>query len=168
MHYNDFVREHAAGRVNVVAATVINQAEEAEKCAFLKSIGCRLSPTTGRCLRSFAARSTSVSSRRNRHALSDDGRGSRIGANVYVEKPVAPTVEETEIMKEAEKRTGRFVAVGYQTMYQPETRRIKELLLSGAIGTPRIFKSYALWPRNDAYYSATTGGHAFCQRQMGS
>ena len=31
VHYNDFVREHAAGRVNVVAATVINQSEEAEK-----------------------------------------------------------------------------------------------------------------------------------------
>ena len=42
VHYNDFVREHAAGRVNVVAATVINQSEEAEKCAFLQSIGCRL------------------------------------------------------------------------------------------------------------------------------
>ena len=89
------------------------------------------------------------------------------GANVYVEKPVAPTVEETEIMKEAEKRTGRFVAVGYQTMYQPETRRIKELLLSGAIGTPRIFKSYALWPRNDAYYSATTGRACFLSTANG-
>ena len=42
VHYADFVREHAAGRVNVVAATVINQADEPEKCAFLQSIGCRL------------------------------------------------------------------------------------------------------------------------------
>ena len=154
VHYKDFVREHEAGRVKVVAATVINQAEEAEKCAFLKSIGCRLFTDYRTMLQEFRGKidicfiPTGIAMHCPMTVAALES-----GANVYVEKPVAPTVEETEIMKAAEKRTGRFVAVGYQTMYQPETRRIKELLLSGAIGTPRIFKSYALWPRNDAYYS---------------
>ncbi|MBS1369623.1 MAG: Gfo/Idh/MocA family oxidoreductase [Lentisphaeria bacterium] len=154
VHYNDFVREHAAGRVNVVAATVINQAEEAEKCAFLKSIGCKLFTDYRAMLDEFRGKidicfiPTGIAMHCPMTVAALES-----GANVYVEKPVAPTVEETEIMKAAETRTGKFVAVGYQTMYQPETRRIKELLLSGAIGTPRVFKSYALWPRNDAYYS---------------
>ncbi len=153
VHYNDFVREHAAGRVNVVAATIINQAEEAEKCSFLKSIGCRLFTDYRAMLEEFRGKidicfiPTGIAMHCPMTVAALES-----GANVYVEKPVAPTVEEAEIMKAAEKRTGRFVAVGYQTMYQPETRRIKELLLSGAIGTPRIFKCYALWPRSDAYY----------------
>lgn len=153
VHYNDFVREHAAGRVNVVAATIINQTEEVEKCRYLKSIGCRLftdyhamfAEFRGKIDICFIPTGIAMHCPMTVAALES-------GANVYVEKPVAPTIEETEIMKAAEKRTGRFVAVGYQTMYQPETRRIKELLLSGVIGTPRILKSYALWPRNDAYY----------------
>ena len=29
VHYNDFLREHAAGRIHIVGATVINQEEEA-------------------------------------------------------------------------------------------------------------------------------------------
>ena len=154
VHYNDFVREHAAGRVNVVAATVINQSEEAEKCAFLQSIGCRLFTDYRAMLEEFRGKidicfiPTGIAMHCPMTVAALES-----GANVYVEKPVAPTVEETQIMKEAEKRTGKFVAVGYQTMYQPETRRIKELLLAGAIGRPRIFKSYTLWPRNDAYYS---------------
>ena len=132
VHYNDFVREHAAGRVNVVAATIINQAEEAEKCSFLKSIGCRLFTDYRAMLEEFRGKidicfiPTGIAMHCPMTVAALES-----GANVYVEKPVAPTVEEAEIMKAAEKRTGRFVAVGYQTMYQPETRRIKELLLSG-------------------------------------
>lgn len=153
VHYADFVREHAAGRVNVVAATVINQADEPEKCAFLQSIGCRLFTDYRAMLEEFRGKidlcfiPTGIAMHCPMTVAALES-----GANVYVEKPVAPTVAEADIMKAAEKRTGRFVAVGYQTMYQPETRRLKELLLSGAIGTPRVFKSYALWPRNDAYY----------------
>ncbi len=153
VHYNDFLREHAAGRINVVGATVINQEEEAEKCAFLRSIGCRLFTDHREMLRELRGRidicfiPTGIAF----HApMTIDALES--GVNVYVEKPIAATLQEVERMRDAERRTGKFIAVGYQTMYQPETRRIKELLLSGRIGKVTTLKSYGLWPRDNVYY----------------
>lgn len=154
VHYNDLVREHHAGRAAIVAAAVINQEEEAEKCAFLRSIGCRLFTDYRAMLDEFRGRidlcfiPTGIAMHCPMTVAALEA-----GANVYVEKPVAATVEETEIMKAAERRTGKFVAVGYQTMYQPDTHRVKRLVLDGTIGKPRVFKCYALWPRDDAYYA---------------
>lgn len=153
IHYNDFVREHAAGRITPVAATVINQQEEAEKCAFLQSIGCRLYTDYRQMLTECAGKidicfiPTGIALH-----LPMTVAALEAGANVYVEKPVAPTVDDAEAMRTAARRAGKFVAVGYQSLYQPETRRIKELLLSGRIGRVRTLKSYGLWPRDDAYY----------------
>lgn len=42
IHYEDLLRRRERGDIRICAATVINQAEEAEKCAFLRSIGCRI------------------------------------------------------------------------------------------------------------------------------
>ncbi len=153
VHYNDLVREHNARRANFIAAVVINPEEEAEKCAFLKSIGCRiyadyrimLEELRGQIDICFIPTGIALHCPMTVAALES-------GANVYVEKPVAATVEETKIMKEAERKSGKFIAVGYQTIYQPDTHRVKQLLLDGAIGEPQVFKCYALWPRDDAYY----------------
>ena len=153
VHYRDLVREHAAGRVNIVAATVINQEEEAKKCDFLRSVGCRIYTDYRDMLRDFAGKidvcfiPTGIALHMPMTVAALEA-----GANVYVEKPVAPTFADAEKMVEASKRTGRFVAVGYQTMYQPETRRIKECVLSGRLGKIRVLKSYGLWPRDDSYY----------------
>ena len=154
VHYNDLVREHNAGRARIVAAAVINPAEEADKCAFLASIGCKLFPDYRAMLEEFRGRidlcfiPTGIAMHCPMTVAALEA-----GANVYVEKPVAATVEETETMKAAERKSGKFVAVGYQTMYQPDTHRVKRLVLDGTIGAPRIFKCYALWPRDDAYYA---------------
>lgn len=153
VHYNDLVREHNAGRANIIAAVVINQEEEAEKCAFLKSIKCKLFTDYRAMLAEFRGKidicfiPTGIAMHCPMTVAALEA-----GANVYVEKPIAATFEETEIMKSAELKSGKFVAVGYQTMYQPDTHLIKQLLLDGAIGEPKVFKCYALWPRDDAYY----------------
>ena len=42
VHFNDLLREQEAGRSRLFAATVINQAEEKEKCARLMEIGCEI------------------------------------------------------------------------------------------------------------------------------
>ncbi|WP_400223748.1 Gfo/Idh/MocA family protein [Methanomethylophilus alvi] len=153
VHYNDFLREHAAGRIHIVGATVINQEEEAQKCAFLRSIGCRLFTDYREMLRELSGKidicfiPTGIAL----HApMTIDALES--GANVYVEKPIAATLQEVDRMREAERRTGKFIAVGYQSMYQPETRRIKEMLLAGRIGKITTLKSYSLWPRDSVYY----------------
>lgn len=153
IHYQDLLREHAAGRLNVIGAAIINQAEEQEKCEFLKSIGCRIFTDYREMLQELHGKidlcmiPTGIAMHMPMTIAA-----LKAGANVYVEKPVTATVEEAEKMEAASRETGKFIAVGYQTMYQPETRRIKELLLSGKIGKPYFFKTYALWPRDDAYY----------------
>ena len=153
VHYQDFVREHAAGRIRPVGATVINQEEEPEKCAWLRNVGCPLYTDYREMLRDLAGKidicfiPTGIALHTPMTVAALEA-----GANVYVEKPIAPTVADVDKMREASRRAGRFVAVGYQTMYQPETRRIKEMLLSGKIGQVKILKSYGLWPRDVVYY----------------
>ncbi len=153
VHYQDLLREHAAGRCRPVGAAIINREEEADKCAFLESIGCRIYDDYRVMLRELAGKidicfiPTGIALHKPMTVAALEA-----GANVYVEKPVASTVIEAEAMMEAERRTGKFVAVGYQTMYQPENQKIKELILSGAIGKIHTLKSYALWPRDYNYY----------------
>jgi predicted dehydrogenase len=57
------------------------------------------------------------------------------GADVISEKPMATTVEKIRRIREAEKRTGRHVDVSFNYRFAPTAARLKELLLSGAIGT---------------------------------
>ncbi len=153
VHYNDLVRERTKGRLNIVAATIINQDEEVDKCEFLRSIGCCIYTDYREMLRDFAGKidicfvPTGIAMHKTMTIEALES-----GANVFVEKPIAPTRIEAEAMVESSRQTGKFIAVGYQTMYQPETRMIKECILSGRIGRVKVLKSYGLWPRDDVYY----------------
>jgi predicted dehydrogenase len=57
------------------------------------------------------------------------------GADVISEKPMATTVEKIRRIREAEKRTGKRVDVSFNYRFAPTAAKLKELLLSGAIGT---------------------------------
>ncbi|MGH6922330.1 MAG: Gfo/Idh/MocA family protein [Propylenella sp.] len=56
------------------------------------------------------------------------------GVDVITEKPMATTAEMCRQILAAERRTGRRVDVTFNYRYAPTARRIKEVLLSGAIG----------------------------------
>lgn len=75
------------------------------------------------------------------------------GANVLVEKPAAATLGEIDAMRAAETAAGRFVAVGFQALYDPVTLYIKQALLDGAIGDIQSMSCMGMWPRSDAYYA---------------
>ncbi len=79
------------------------------------------------------------------------------GSNVLCEKPAAPTVKEAEEMREAEKKYGRFIAIGYQWSYSDAIQKLKADILSGALGKPERFKTAISWPRNRAYYNRGGG-----------
>jgi predicted dehydrogenase len=153
VHYDDLVREYQQKRVSIIGATIINQEEEKERCDFLKSIGCQLFTDYKQMLEVLCGKMgicfipTGIAM----HAPMSIA-AMRAGANVYVEKPLAATVQEAAAIHEAEQETGKFVAVGYQTMYQPETRKIKEYILAGKIGQVHTLKTYGFWPRNIEYY----------------
>ena len=56
------------------------------------------------------------------------------GADVLVEKPMGTTPEACGRILAAERRTGRRVDVAFNYRFAPTARRLKALLLEGAIG----------------------------------
>jgi len=79
------------------------------------------------------------------------------GSNVLCEKPLAPTVEDAVAMHEAEKKYGRFIAIGYQWSYSKVIQDLKKDILNGVLGTPISLKTIICWPRNYAYFKRGTG-----------
>lgn len=143
-----------AGTVKIVGATVINQDEEAARCAHLRELGCELfddyeamlqalSGTADLCL---IPTGTPLHCTMTVAALN-------AGMHVLVEKPAAGCIDDVRAMQDAADRAGRLVAVGYQQMYAPLTMTIKQQVLGGAIGTLEAIKCLVMWPRNHAYYA---------------
>lgn len=58
------------------------------------------------------------------------------GCDVYSEKPVTIDEEKCRIIREAERRTGRKLTVTFNCRFMPYFAKLKELVLSGAIGKP--------------------------------
>lgn len=63
------------------------------------------------------------------------------GAHVLVEKPLEATREAAERARDAARRHDRVVWVGYQFRFHPAVRRLRELVASGAIGTPLLLRA---------------------------
>ena len=150
--YNDLIREKNNGLIEIAAATVINQEEEKEKCDALKSLGCRIYTDYLEMLSNEKLDICFIPTGIHLHAPMTIA-ALEAGANVVVEKPAAATVQEVESMKKAAAKAGRFVAVGYQTMYAPETELMKRTIVEGRLGKIKTVKCLAMWPRTFKYYS---------------
>lgn len=152
-HYADLIRHRERGNVRIVGATIINPEEEREACATLKTIGCALFANCRKMLSELEGKidvcfiPTGIAL----HAPMAIA-AMRHGANCMIEKPAAPCVQDVRAMQDAERATGTFVAVGFQSMYQPEIQRIKRDLVAGKIGPLRCIKGIGLWPRDSVYY----------------
>ena len=152
-HYHDIRNEVEQGRAEIIAATVINQAEEPEKCAWLRTVGARIfidwqemmDFCHGKIDLCFLPTGIAFHAPMTIAAL-------EAGANVFVEKPAAGTIQEVSAMEEAARKAGKFVAVGYQLIYQPDIQNLKRMLLAGHIGKIESIKTYANWCRNSRYY----------------
>lgn len=75
------------------------------------------------------------------------------GMNVLVEKPLAGSLADVGAIREAEARSGRWVAVGFQDMYCEEARWLKSILCDGGIGPIRRVRMVGLWPRATSYFA---------------
>lgn len=75
------------------------------------------------------------------------------GSSVLCEKPVAATLADAEAMREAELRSGRFVAVGFQWSFSEAMLAAKRDFLDGAFGRAVLFKTLVLWARGRSYYA---------------
>lgn len=142
------------GEIDIVAVTVINPQDEAENIALLRAHGCRIFSDHHEMLRELAGRidlcliPTGIAwhARMTIAAL-------EAGANVLVEKPLAGSSADVQAIRAAEKRTGRFVAVGFQDYYEPGSAWLRAELQRGAIGEIRAARFLGLWPRSRAYFT---------------
>ena len=81
------------------------------------------------------------------------------GSNVLCEKPAAPTVEEVEAMIQAERETGKFIAIGYQRCFSDSILSLKRDILDGVFGKP-ISTKFLFAPYRKFEYYARGGGYA--------
>jgi len=63
------------------------------------------------------------------------------------------TVEEAEIISQAEKAAGHFVMVGYQLSFSRAILSLKADIASGAFGKPITLKTIVHYPRDESYYA---------------
>ena len=153
-HYNDLLRQIERGSMRLLAATVINQDEEVEKCARLRSLGVELFTDYQAMLEQYQGQIDLCFIPTSLHLHAPMAMAAmRAGANAFIEKPAAATIQDVRAMQACEKETGRFVAVGYQTMYAWETLWMKQAILEKQIGELQAIKCRCLWPRLDAYYA---------------
>lgn len=145
---------HRRGEIDLCAAVIINPGEEAANEAQLRQQGCVIYRDYEEMLRQEAGRldlcliPTGIPwhARMTLAAL-------RAGAHVLVEKPLAGSNAEVAAIREAERTTGRFVAVGFQDIYSPVNRWLKQQLCAGAIGRLHTVRFLGLWPRPAAYFT---------------
>lgn len=66
------------------------------------------------------------------------------GLHVLLEKPMCVTIEEAIEIVKAEKKSGKVLSIGFQPRFDPNMKKIKEIVESGVLG--------------DIYYIQTGGG----------
>ncbi len=154
VHYEDILRAYRAERVEIVCATVINQEEETAKCEILRQCGCTIFDEAQEMFRQFAGKVDVcfLPVGIGFHAPMSIA-AMRAGMNVFLEKPLAATVQEADEIIAVSRETECFVAVGYQLMYQPQVRAMKRAILAGDIGEVKAIRGIGLWPRGKPYYT---------------
>ncbi len=142
------------GGIDLCAAVIINPAEEAAAEADLRARGCviyrdhemMLQAEGGRLDLCLIPTGIPWHARMTLAAL-------RTGAHVLVEKPLAGSLAEVAAIRAAERATGKFVAVGFQDLYSPVNRWLKEQLCAGIIGEIQTVRFLGLWPRPASYFT---------------
>jgi predicted dehydrogenase len=152
-HYNHLVAAAQKGSVEVLGATVINQAQEIEKCAVLRGFGGRIYATAEEMLADMHGRldlcliPTGIAWHEPMTIAALEA-----GANVLVEKPLTGSVASADRMLTADHKAKGAAAVGFQDVYHPSVRRLQEMLAHGELGRIREIRFGGAWPRGLSYY----------------
>jgi predicted dehydrogenase len=89
------------------------------------------------------------------------------GCHVLCEKPAAGCLADAEAMASATRRTGRFLAIGYQWSFSACIRTIKQRIRAGDFGQPLRFATKVCWPRPWSYYQRNRWAGAIRSREGG-
>ncbi len=83
----------------------------------------------------------------------------KAGKHIFCEKPVDLTVAKVAAALDAVKKAGVKLQVGFNRRFDHNFRRVRELVESGAVGTPHLIKISSRDPAPPpAKYSAVSGG----------
>ncbi|OBZ09502.1 Gfo/Idh/MocA family protein [Bacillus sp. FJAT-26390] len=74
------------------------------------------------------------------------------GVHVLVEKPMASSLEECDLMNEAASRSGKLLSVVAQNRFKTPMMRLKSILESGLMGDIVHAQVDSLWWRGHCYY----------------
>lgn len=74
------------------------------------------------------------------------------GCNVLVEKPAAGSIQDVDAMLAAERRSGKWCAVGFQHLYRSDIQQVKDWVCQGRLGRIERISAFGCWPRNPDYY----------------
>ena len=86
------------------------------------------------------------------------------GKDVLLEKPMAVTLDECDVLLEAERQSGRLVSVGHELRQSAQWGRVKSLIDRDAIGAP-LFLNFSLF-RN--FYRPGAGSWRYDPARVGS
>ena len=75
------------------------------------------------------------------------------GINVLVEKPCSVSSEEVETLRNAQKESGRQLAVCFQNRYNSCVTKADEIISSGRLGKVKSVRGFVTWSRDEDYYS---------------
>jgi predicted dehydrogenase len=78
------------------------------------------------------------------------------GLNVFLEKPPVPTIQQYDRLLDLEERTGKRIAVCFQSLYTESVQRLKTDLSSGKYGKVQRIRAMGAWQRRDDYYERST------------
>jgi predicted dehydrogenase len=73
-------------------------------------------------------------------------------ANVLVEKPMAPSLEECDLMLSATEKSGKFISVVAQNRFKTPMKKLKAVLDSGLAGKILHAQVDSFWWRGQSYY----------------
>ena len=82
------------------------------------------------------------------------------GSHVLCEKPLCLTREDALRMADCSRKTGKFLAVGYQLNYNRDVLAMKKDILAGRFGKPLRLRVMHAYSRGAAYYARNNwAGH---------
>lgn len=147
-------RLQAAGRLRLVAATVINRPEAESTCRELEAAGCRIFTDYRAMLEACAGQVELCIIPTAPHWHAEMAVAALdAGYHVALEKPIAPSLADIASIQAAERRTGRWVLVGFQDLHTPALRVLRERLADGEFGAIRSGSFSCFWPRRAGYYA---------------
>jgi len=74
------------------------------------------------------------------------------GYHVFLEKPIAGSLDEVDQIIVARDASGKQCAVGFQILYSRVMQTLKRYLVEGRLGRLEWVRIMALWPRTPTYY----------------